>query len=465
MSGFLDKFYNRSPWFIQDLMVTIYGVMLYRREYGGKFRDLLDEFEKRQWLSHGDIVEYQNQRLRLLIGHCYENVPYYRKVMDDRGLKPSDIAMVNDLCKLPVLTRDDVRANLEALTTRSPRRSKYIIGHTSGTTGAPLELRWDDRICFIKTVVDWRQKRIAGINPGDPMAFFLGRTVAPLDQKKPPFWRHNRVMNQLFCSSWHLSAENLEAYFSKLERFRPLAIEGYPSTMSILAGYLVSRKKTFPLKAAFTSSETLMPSQREMIERAFACRLFDFYGMAERVAFSTECEEHDGKHLNLDFSVMEVLDKDGNPAAGGQIGRVVATGLHNLAMPLIRYQTSDVTALRGVPCKCGRGFPLMENITTKDEDIVSTRDGRYISSSILNALTHHLTSLTEHQVVQEDRDRVVMKIVRRPNYTQADEDFLLRELRRTLGEGMTVELEYVDAIPRTAAGKFRWVISKVPLEF
>jgi len=464
MSGYLDKLYQKSPGFFQNLMVTGYGLKIYRREYGRKFKLALDEFDARQWRSREEIIEYQNDKLRRLIKHAYENIPYYRNIMTARKLQPADISKVEDLAKLPIITREDVRINKSEMIARNFKPSQLIKGYTSGTTGSPLELVWDSEICHIKTVVDWRQKRIAGIAPGDKMAFFLGRSLVPLERKRPPFWRHNFVLNHLFCSSWHLSNDTLPAYFDKLARFKPRAVEGYPSTMYILAKYLVEQKRTFPLAAAFTSSETLLPHHRETIEKAFACRLFDFYGMAERVAFATECDLHDGKHINMDFSVFEVIANDDKPAASGKMGRIVATGLHNWAMPLIRYKTSDVTILRGSPCKCGRGFDLMENVTTKDEDIVSTKDGRYISSSIINALTHHLTSIVEHQVIQDDLEHVRMLIVKKPEFLESDGKFLEENLKKTLGPGMKVKLEYVEKIPRTAGGKFRWVISKVPLK-
>ncbi len=208
-----------------------------------------------------------------------------------------------------------------------------------------------------------------------------------------------------------------------------------------------------------------MPHQRTVIEKAFSCLLYDFYGMAERVVFATECEKHDAKHINMDFGIVETLSKDGLPADYGSIGRIVATGLHNYAMPLIRYETSDVTVLRKESCSCGRGFTLMENITTKDEDIVTTKDGRYLSSSILNAVTHNLTSILEHQIIQDDLDHLKFRIVRKPEFSDSDRDFLLESLSEIVGGGMKIEIEYVDSIPRTIAGKFRWVISKVPLQF
>jgi len=465
MSGLLDKLYLRSPIFVQNFMVTMHGLRIYRREYGKSFWKKLDECEKLQWKSFDQIKDYQNAKLASLVEHAYTHVPYYRKVMDERKLKPTDIRITEDLSKLPVVSRSDVKENLKDLVSKNHSKRELIMGHTSGTTGSPLTLMWDKDICLMKTVVDWRQKRIAGINIGDSMAFFLGRTIVPLSQKNPPYWRHNKVLNHVFCSSWHLSKENLPSYFDMFESYSPKAIEGYPSTMYILANYLLSKDRRFPLKAVFTSSETLFDYQRQAIEEAFQCELYDFYGMAERAVFATECEHHDGKHINMDFGIVEVLDGKGNPAEDGALGRIVATSFHNYGMPLIRYQTSDITSLKTGKCRCGRNFTMMENVTTKDEDIITSTDGRYISSSILNALTHHMTSIIEHQIIQESRDRTVVKMVVSSDFTDNDSEFLINGLHGVLGEDMNIELEFVDEIPRTNAGKYRWVISKVPLEF
>jgi len=451
--------------FLQNLAVSLYGYKVYQREYGRQFERLLEEYEKQQWFSPGELKVFQNEKLRTLIKHSYSHVPYYRQIMDERKLKPTDIQSADELRKLPLLTREDVGRNIAQLTATNFKRSQLLLGHTSGTTGSPLEFYYDDQVCLIKNVVDWRQKGWAGIHTGDKLAFFLGRVVVPITRKKPPFWRTNWILNHLFFSSFHLSEENIEHYVDMLEQFAPVALEGYPSTAYIIARFLISRKKTIPLKAVFTSSETLLPHQRETIEKAFECRLFDFYGLAERVMFATECSTHEGHHLNMDFGITEVLDKNGKPVPCGQMGRIVATGLHNYAMPLIRYQTSDITSIRGERCSCGRSFPLMEDVTTKAEDIITTKDGRYISSSILTHPFKPMHSIAESQIIQEDREHIRIKIVTRSSYQDKDTSYLIEEMKKRVGGDMEVEIEFVDQIPRTKAGKFRWVISKVPLEF
>jgi len=465
MTKLIENIYNHSPAFIQNLGVTLYGLKIYNREYGKKFEKLLTEIEKIQWYSFAELKVFQNEKLKKIISHCYENVPYYRETMKSKKLTPGDIKTVDDLSKMPLLTRDDIKKNFSSLIAVNAKKADRLHGHTSGTTGSPLQFLYDRNVCLVKNAFDWRQKRWAGINPGDRYAFFLGRMVVPLNRKKPPFWKYNWLLNHIFFSSFHMSSENLDRYFEKLDKFKPRAIEGYPSTMYLLARYLLSKKRTFPLKVVFTSSETLLPQQREAIEKAFECKLFDFFGLAERVFFATECDAHEGHHINMDFGVTEILKKDDEPAAPGELGRIVATGLYNFTMPLIRYQTTDITSIKPAKCSCKREFPLMDDVTTKDEDIIVTRDGRHVSSSILTHPFKPLQSIYESQIIQEKDGHIVIKIIKLPNYTNRDSEYILEEMKKRVGEDMKIEIKFVDSIARTKAGKFRWVISKLPLEF
>jgi phenylacetate-CoA ligase len=460
----IASLYDNLPIFLQNIAVSSYGLKIARREYGKGLWNLLKEFETIQWYSDTELGEYQSEKLKSLIEHSYDSVPYYRTKMDERHLKPEDIARTHDLYKLPILTKEDIRNNLNDLISRNTKASRLISGHTSGTTGSPLHFYYDNDICRIKTALEWRQKRWAGINPGDRIAFFLGRMIVPTAQRKPPFWRLNWFLNHLFFSSFHLSPATADSYIDKLIDFDPKAVEGYPSTMYLIAKLLLSRNRPLKLKAVFTSSETLLPQQREAIETAFGCKLFDFYGLAERVAFSTECEGHCGHHVNSDFGILELLDSKGNAVPLGKLGKMVSTGLHNYAMPLIRYQTNDLTSLNPEFCKCGRKFPLMSDVTTKAEDIITTRDGRFISPSILTHPFKPMKGIQESQIIQEELDHITIKLVKISASEEIDTTRLIFELQKRLGEDMSISIQFVDKIPRTDSGKLRWVISKIPLE-
>jgi len=167
----------------------------------------------------------------------------------------------------------------------------------------------------------------------------------------------------------------------------------------------------------------------------------------------------------MDFGITEIVKSDDLKATPGEMGRIVATGLHNYAMPLIRYKTSDIGSISLESCNCRRNFPLLGGITSRTEDIVSTIDGRYISPIVLQHPFKPLKSVKESQIIQEDIGNIRVKIVKDSNYCDKDTLYLLDELKKRLGTEIKLHFEFVDSIPRTKAGKFRWVISKVPLEF
>jgi phenylacetate-CoA ligase len=187
--------------------------------------------------------------------------------------------------------------------------------------------------------------------------------------------------------------------------------------------------------------------------------------MAERVIFATECSAHEGHHINSDYGITEVLDNDNQAVAAGEMGRIVGTGLYNFAMPLIRYVSSDVSGIQTRRCSCGRAFPLMHEVTTRAEDMITATDGRYISFASMTLPLKITDQIEASQIIQEDRFHILLRLVKRPGYTDADSAMLVEEFKKRLGTDMNVEFDFVDEIPRTRSGKFRFVVSKVPLEF
>jgi phenylacetate-CoA ligase len=463
--GYSENIYKKSPIFLQSFLLNIKASELYFERYGRKFWQVFEEFDRNQWLSWSELQEHQNEKLRQLITHAYESVPFYKRVMKERHLVPKDINGTHDLHKLPILTKDDIKLHFNELV--SPRYRGVFLrhGHTSGTTGSPLNICYNIKTCVVHHVVDWRQKYWAGMKYGEPYASIQGRVIVPIDQNKPPFWRKNYINNQLFLSSFHLKEENIAYYFDKLAKDNIKFLEGYPSNVYILAMFLMKKNITFPMRAVLTSSETLFPWQREQIEKAFCCKIYDFYGMAERAVFATECNRHEGHHLNSDYGITEFLDSNNEPVGDGKLGKIVATGIHNLAMPLIRYQTNDSSILRKDICSCGRGFPLMDDVATKDESIITLSDGRLISPSVLTHPFKPMHNILESQIIQEDIDQLLVRIAKGDSYTIHDEELLLAGFQERLGDIVKVKIEYVDSIPKTGSGKFKWVISKVKPHF
>jgi phenylacetate-CoA ligase len=374
------------------------------------------------------------------------------------GLQPRDFNSVEDLDKLPVLTKELVRERRASLMARRRARRDWLLGHSSGTTGSPLSVWYDRRTCIMTNAIDRRQKMWAGMTGRDWIAYLLGRVVVPVRQKGPPFWRTNWIHRQLWFSTFHMAPETLSSYAAELKRREVRFLEGYPSTLYVLAKHLVENRSSLPMRAVITSSETLHDIQRTCIEEAFQCELFDFYALAERAAFAGECERHCGKHIAEDYSYVEIVNEDGRRLSDGQMGYIAGTNFHNRAMPLIRYRTDDVASIVEEQCTCGRRFRRLGEVATKAEDIVVTPDGRWISPSVLTHPFKTVAGVEKSQLVQEEEDLLVLKIVAADSFNAKP---LLQALRERLGPEMHFRVELVSEIPRESSGKFRWVVSKL----
>ena len=466
MNPTIKRVYDALPVVVQNAALSAFSVRLDRQRYGGRFPEFRALLEDAQWWDADRMRAWQDERLRAVVAHAYEHVPYYRELFDRHGIHPQAFRGQEDLPRIPVLTREILKQRLPDLISRAYPKGALAEGHTSGTTGSPLTMFYSaDMLAMNYAALD-RQYRWAGARlerHGDRVAVVRGNIIVPLTQTRPPFWRTNWYHRQLLLSNFHMTPANLRAYYEALRAFRPVVLDGYPSSVYVLAKVLLNSGERLPLKAVLTSSETLFDFQREAIERAFECKVFDYFGAAERVVFSVECERHTGHHLCQEYGLCEIVDEGHQPLPAGREGTVVGTTLHNLGMPLIRYLTSDRTARKVEACPCGRTLPLMEDVTTKAEDLLRLRDGRLISPSVLTHPFKPLDAIEASQLVQTDLDRLVIRIVKRPGYSDADSAHLVRELKARLGADMRIEFEFLDTLPRTKSGKFKWVISQVDL--
>jgi phenylacetate-CoA ligase len=460
MSG-VEALYQRSPVWLQNLLLNLHASRILLHRYDRPYREAIAGLLAQEHWDRQRIQAAQLQKLQWVVCHAYERSPYYRRAMNEGGVKPSDLRDIRDLSRWPLLDKAIVRERASELLTATKPRRGWLHGHTSGTTGSPLGVWYDRDACRINNAVDRQFKTWAGVGETDWIGFLLGRVVVPIQSTRPPFWRVNRVHRQVWLSSFHLSDRYLEHYVREIERRRLRFLEGYPSTLYVLAKFLLQQGRVLPMRAVISSSETLHGLQREAIESAFQCKLYDFYALAERVIFAGECGHGRGKHLAETYGLTEVVDEDGQPVPDGETGYLVGTSLHNTAMPMIRYRTGDVSAIVPEPCPCGRTMRRIRDVSTKAEDIVVTADGRQISPSILTHPFKPIENIEVSQIIQERVDHLLVKLVASGGFSKAEEDTLIASLRERLGEGMVIEVRHVAEIPREPSGKFRWVISHV----
>jgi phenylacetate-CoA ligase len=358
----------------------------------------------------------------------------------------------------PIIGKADLLEKRALYYPNSGRSFPWTVkGKTSGTTGTPLDIfrsmdsiLWEN--AFIKRHWSW-----SGYMDGMKRAALRGDNVIPLKQNAPPFWMYNRFNNQLLLSSRHLMPRNMGYIIEALQHFQPYMIQAYPSTAFALARYLENiNAPSLAIPCIFTGSEILYPYQRELIER-YVGKIMDFYGMAERVAFASECE-HGNLHLNSDYSFVEIVDEAGKPTA--DIGYIVGTTFHNLLMPLVRYRLSDRSKWKPGQCACGRPYPMIEPIAGKFEDVIYGSDGNPVSPSIVTFAFKGVHNIVNSQVAQIEPGIWEIRIVPTSEYSDTDGQQIVRNVHAMVDEKIFVRLRIVVDIPRTSAGKYRWIVNE-----
>ncbi len=178
--------------------------------------------------------------------------------------------------------------------------------------------------------------------------------------------------------------------------------------------------------------------------------------MAERVAFAAECE-FGNFHVNTDYSYVEIVDEHGHPTS--DYGYIVGTTFHNLTMPLIRYKLSDRARWKTGECPCGRPYPMIELMGGRAEELIYASDGRLVSP-LLYLVLKGVNTVDRSQIAQIGVDRLEIRVVPRINFSDKDSRKLIQNLHDFVHPDIDAEVVRVADIPRTAAGKYRWVVNE-----
>ncbi len=249
--------------------------------------------------------------------------------------------------------------------------------------------------------------RVGGVRFGDRMASFHGQPIVPAVNQEPPFWRRNPAFNQLYCSVYHLNHATLPAYIDELAKFDPEVVVGYTSAVHRVATHLIETGQIGRLRprSVLVSSEALRPAARADMELAFGCTGSNSYSLGELVAYVSQCPEGD-LHVTTEYGVIELLDLDGHGAT-----EIVATGLINKGMPLLRYRTGDLaTAAEPGTAQCGRGLPTLADLVGRIDDVVHTPEGAVVGPAPMSLAFQRVPNLRRAQVRQDSPDALEVLI-------------------------------------------------------
>lgn len=448
--------YHRLPTSARSVVASARGYYLDWCRYGKDTERIVNETLEREYWTQGQWDEWRQNRLSYILHRAAAEVPYYRDIWSRRR-RNGDRSSYEYLENWPILEKRSLRENARAFIAEDHDPRRMFLDHTSGTTGASLDI-WLSRatVKYWYALSEARWRRWYGVSKDDRWAILGGQLVTPVHQTRPPFWVWNAGLNQLYLSSYHLAPRNLRSYLDVLKKKRVRYILGYTSALYSLAQAVKAENlKDIQFDVVITNAEPLYEHQRELISDAFRCPVRESYGMAEMVAAASECSS--GRlHQWPEAGVVENVSGEANDT-----GDLICTGLVNPDMPLIRYRVGDSGSLSDESCDCGRTLPLIKKIEGRCDDLIYTLDGRRVGR--LDPVFKDTFGVAEAQIVQKSLRNILVRYVPVATVGNDVESTIASRIRERLGD-VEVRFECVPHITRTSRGKFRAVICELSPE-
>ena len=416
--------------------------------------------EKAQWWDAERLQAFRDRSLASLIEVAYGEVPFYRALMEGAGVKPGDVRRPQDLCKLPVVTKQMLRAGYPRLTTRNTGM-KTFEARSSGSTGTNFCVREDAvtagrHRASLLLALEW-----AGWRFGEPH-LQTGMTLSRSGDRR----LKDLFLQCHYVSAFDLGDAQLDLSLELLESRAIRHLWGYPGSLYVLARRARERGWNRPLRSVVTWGDNLYPQYRRAIESAFKTRVFDTYGCGEGMQIAAQCGAADTYHVHTLDVVLEHLDDEGRPVRPGEPGSLILTRLHPGPMPLIRYQVGDVGTREGArACECGRGYEVTGGVQGRDTDIVVTPSGNRLIVHFFTGVLEHFPEVDSFQVVQEELGAIVLRLVPAAGFSKEVAARVVSDLQAKGASDIAINVEVVGEIPLPPSRKRRFVVSHVSKPF
>jgi phenylacetate-CoA ligase len=420
-----------------------------------------ESLEKSQWLPLEQLNAMQAKRLQTFVEHLYINVEYYRSVMDQQGLTPADIQSVNDLSKLPFLTKALIQDNFQGLKSKTSGPVNRF--NTGGSSGQPLVFLLGNERVSHDVAEKWRATRWWDVDIGDQETVAWGSPIELGSQDKVRLIRDKLFRSELI-PAFDMTQDKLLGFIEKIRATKPKMLFGYPSVYDLIAKTASKHKiklDDLGIKVAFVTSERLYPHQRENIEAVFGCPVANGYGGRDAGFIAHQCP-HGGMHLSYEDIIVEIVDTEGVTLPAGQPGEIVVTHLATGDFPFVRYKTGDIATMSDKKCACGRGLPMLEAIEGRTTDFVVAADGTIMHGLALIYILRDLDSIEAFKITQETLTECVVQIVPKHNELAMEQkNDIVQAFKKRLGQEVDILIQEVTEIQPEKSGKYRFVVSKV----
>ena len=409
--------------------------------------------------------QYQLEKLREILGLAYRKSKFYRARFDSLGFSPADIKTLEDMSRLPIISKQIIGENLSDMCTRNTRDLDVDFGSTGGMGGFPLHFYFNasrSAIEYAYLTVGWER---AGYDLGTPLAILRGRVVRSerdgLRHEYDPLLRHH------YYSSFHMTDQDMARYLKHIAGIGPCFLHVYPSTAATLARFVLRSGVGAPgnIRGVIAESEIVYPEQRQMVQEVFGCRCFSCYGQSEKVVLAAGCEQTDDYHVWPTYGYFELIDEEGKPVTTpGRRGEIVGTGFINTVMPFIRYRTGDWATYVGARCEgCGREHTIIRDIRGhRTQEVLIAADNSEISWTALNMHDVTFLHVRQFQFLQEKPGHAVLRIVPAPGFGERDAAQIQRNLGYKLAGRISFTIQFVDAIVLSSRGKAIYVDQRIP---
>ncbi|GKW54150.1 capsular polysaccharide biosynthesis protein [Pseudoalteromonas sp. NCCP-2140] len=447
----INRLYLYLPYFLQDIIISIYGFFNDRRRYGKHYLNIEKEKRNAMLCAPNDIKEMQDKRLSEALNNAKQSA-YWSRVFDDYNVHTESPCPRQELAKLPIMSKSDARKNADDIKIYLP---KAISINTSGTTGAGLVFCETLESEAERWAVWWRYRNAVGIDKQQWCALFGGRTIINTNYTGKRFHRINYFSKQVLFSCYHLSPNTVANYINELNSREIKWLHGYPSVISELASLAQRKglKLNYKVDYITLGAESVNANQLRAIEKFFSVKPTQHYGLAESVANFSQSNPHNSDLIvDEDFSFVEFIPNNNSV----DVFRVIGSNFSNPAFPLFRYDTGDLAT--GVNESV---FPRkLKSVDGRKEDFVTLPDGRRIGR--LDHIFKDATFVDEAQLIQLEDLSLEVKLVINEEWSEKEHLGELQEaFRLRLGNEIKIQFKKVDVIKRTKSGKFRFVISKV----
>ncbi len=417
-------------------------------------------YKKSQYNDRDTINNLQLDLLRNIIGHAYDNIGFYKQVLEKSGATPEDIGSLKDLQSLPFLTKKDIRENLEQMTAKDIDYDKTGV-YSGGTTGPRLKFYRDFRCKAKRLALGWLCDSWLGWEPGVKVSY-VWPAMQDVDTRRS---LRQVLLEKIITRAQGLPAagmseRELQHNLNRLNSFRPYIVKGFPSALNAMANYIVSTGRNIDfVRGVVSMGEPIQRPQRVLIEKAFNSKVFNHYSNRENGPIASQCEQRDYLHILADSVIVEIV-KDGKPCGPNEFGDIVITDLLNFATPMIRYQTGDMGMLVQGVCSCGRNYPLLSTVVGRSSDNLYRSDGSMVSGSLIAG---HLNSdvkapnINQFQIVQEKIGEVYIYHLPGEEIDPDVEQYFGNLLRRYLGDETSVIFKTVGELKKEESGKLLFI--------